>query len=238
MKIDRIEIKIKSKRHFADVALLVDKPNFIEWVIELRKKWKITPELFNADYHTFYSHIWSQGNSKAWENFNKDIERIRSTYQRLPNFDKVIFYAIACNEVTDGIYSTCYLDTIADPNNPNDETLYKYAIIVTPNTTVPDVRKVLADFRKKMKIALQQENDPVLKQQAASEYKYEFGPRYTPSPRNIDNIMRDRKWYWQSREGLKNKEIAQRAKDEDKITITEKGVFEAVKSYKLKLQKI
>lgn len=238
MKMERIEIKIKSKRHFADVALLVDKPSFIERVIVLRKKWKITPKLFNADYQKFYANIWSQGNSKAWENFNKDIERIRSDYQRLPNFDKVIFYAIACNEVADGIYSTCYLDTIVDPNNdPNDETLYKYAIVVTPNTTIPDIRKVMADFRRKMKTALQQENDPALKRMAASEYKYEFGPKYTPSPQNVDNIPRDRKWYWQKQQGLTYEVIAKKAHKEN-YAITTNGVFEAVKSYKLKLQKI
>ncbi len=237
MKIEMIEIKITTKRHYADVALLVDKPGFIEWVIELRKKWKITSDLFNADYQTFYAHIWKQGQSKAWEDFNKDIEKIRISYQRLPNFDKVIFYAIACNEIPAGIYSTCYLETIPDPSDPDDESLYKYAIIVTPNTTIPDVKKVLADFRRKMKIALKQENDPAVKQLAASEYKYEFGPKYTPSPQNIDNIMRDRKWYWKREQSMSYEEIANEAHKEN-YAITTKGVFEAVKSYKLKLQKI
>lgn len=236
MKI-KIEINITNKRHFADIALLVDKPDFIEWVAELRKKWKITNDLFNADYQTFRAHIWKQGQLKAWEEFNKDIERIRIQYQRLPNFDKVIFYAVSSNEIPDGVYSTCYLDTIEDPNDPDNESLYKYAVIVTPNTTIPDIRKVLADFRQKMKIALQQENDPTLKQKAASEYKYEFGPRYTPSPKNIDNIMRDRRWYWLHKNGLSYGEIA-KIENIKHQTITLKGVCEAIKAYKYKLSRI
>lgn len=234
MRLNKIEIKIANKRHFADVALLVDKDSFLSQVYDLRGKWKIS-NFFN-DYVEFYSHIWKQGKAKAWENFNKDIEQVRTSFERLPNFDEIILCAIAFNEIPEEVYSSCYLETVVNPDDPEDESKYKYAIIVTPDTTVGDIRTVLSSFKKTTKAHLKQANNKEEREKAVAKYEYEFGPIFTPSPKNIDNIKRDRDWYWLHRKHISYKKILDIA-IKQREAISKDGLRKAIKAYEKKLSK-
>ena len=228
----KIKIDIVNKRRFADVALLVDKNDFQDWVRTLRLKWKIDRPLSDVDYSSIYSHIWHQGKADAWSDFNKDIQQVREYFERSPNFDNVIMYAIAFNEIPDDLYASCYLDLIEDPDDPENEAKYRHAIIITPNTTVPDIRKTLAQYKSNMKKGLKQDFDG----KNVDLEQYVFGPKYAPSPVNVDNIQRDREWYWLKKEGLSYGQIG-KIVNKDRNTITNKGIREAIKSYKERLSK-
>lgn len=229
MDIDtRIKINTTDKRHYYSITLLVDKPEFIEWVLDLRKKWKIKKLFSPTNYISFYSHI-REASNKNWELFQKDIERVRTAFGRLPNFDEVIMYAIAFTEVPDGAYKSCYAETIVDPSDPNDESKYKYAIIISPDTSTKDVSKVLNELKKKIKAGLKQKKDPKVMQEAVANYKFELGPNYTPTPRVMGNIIRDREWYWlkQNHSYAQVHKIAQ----EDGYKISKDGVVKAIVAY-------
>lgn len=233
MNIDtRIKINTADKRHYYNIALLVDKPEFIDWVLDLRKKWKLDNLFSPESYHDFYSHIWKVS-GKNWSSFQKDVENVRTTFERLPNYDEVIIYAIAFTEVPDGAYKSCYSETIVDLNDPNDEAKYKYAIIVSPETSTRDVSRVLNELKKKIKTGLKQKKDPNVMEKAVAEYKFELGPNYTPAPRVIDNILRDRDWYW-----LKKKhsyaEVLKIAEKQG-YKISRDGVIKAITAYTKRL---
>ncbi|OGK41513.1 hypothetical protein A2954_00735 [Candidatus Roizmanbacteria bacterium RIFCSPLOWO2_01_FULL_37_12] len=220
-----------NKRHYYDITLLVDRPDFIEWIVELRKKWKIN-KLFE-DYHEFYSHIWKISN-KNWGLFKKDIEKVRQSFGRLPNFDEVIMYALAFNEIPDGIYKSCYLETIEDPADPNNDEKYKYAIIVTPNTIKDDLAVVLKEFKQKVKKGLIQKKSKKVMDEAVVNYEFELGPNYAPPPNKIANIVRDRKWYWLQKKGDSYRQIWEKTERKDK-TFDKDGVTKAIKALKKRL---
>lgn len=241
MDIDkRIEIKSVDKRHYYDIALLVDKPNFIDWVIDLRKKWKIDKVFSSENYDGFYSHIMKISGKISgdnWRSFQKDIEKVRTSFGRLPNFDKVIMYAIVAGEIPDGVYNSCYLETIVDPDDPENDGKYKYAIIVTPNTTSKDISNVLSEFKKKAKAGLQQKKDAEVMEKAIANYEFELGPNYTPPPRVINNIIRNREWYWKKKSDLSYQKIwATTPKNIN--TADRDGVIKAIKAYEKRLVEI
>jgi len=233
MDIKRIEIKIKNKRHFADVAVLVDKPDFIDWINQLRTKWKIDKN-FN-DYMDFLSHIRKQEKERGVRNeFEKDVEKIRLAFNRSHNFDEVITYAIAFGKIYEGCYNPCYYEQIVDPIDPNDECKYKYAIIVTPNTVLEDINPVLEDIKIRMKKGLEQKKDKKKMDSSLANYSFELGPQYSTPSRKVENIVRDRNWYWLHKK-MSYQKILDKSKKE---VITKDGVIKAVRAYEQRLQEL
>lgn len=197
MEIEKIEIKTKNTKHHTDVALLVDKPGFLNWVERLRKKWKIEKP-YKSSYIKFLTHLCGeQKDSNRELLFRKDIEKVRKVFSRTPNFDEVIFYAVAFNEVPEGAYRTCYLKTIVNPTDPDDFESYEYAITVTPHTTPKELTEELKRFKKEIKRNMEIAKDKKKIDEAVAKYNfgYLFGPKY-PDFDNITTIERVRAWYW------------------------------------------
>ncbi len=165
-----------------------------------------------------------------------DIKRVRETFNRSPNFDEVIIYSIAFTYIPEKAYKACYLETIIDPSDPNDPEKYKYAIIVTPNTTIDDIKPVLKDYKKKILLGLKQKKNQKDMKEALKEYKFELGPNYYPPSRKNENIIRDREWYWLKKSGLSYGEILKISLEKNKkLDITRDGVISAIESYKKRL---
>jgi len=238
MEIERIEIKIKKERYYFDVAILVDKEGFLDWIKSLRDKWKIKSLFDPNDYHGFYKYIWGDIKIGRWNEFSADVKKVRESFNRSPNFDEVIIYALAFKYIPDGTYKPCYLETIVDPIDPNSPEKYKYAIIVTPNTTIDDLKPILKEYQSKLATGLEQKSDSSIMEKAVAKYKFELGPHYVPPSRKSDNIIRDRDWYWLKEEGLSYKEILELSKSKNKkLDITRDGIITAIKSYKKRLTK-
>ncbi len=231
----KIEIKTQNKRHYYDISLLVDKEEFIEWIVDLRKKWKIEKLFTPEQYADFDSHIMKVSNNN-WSSFLADIEQIRTRFGRLPNFDRVIIYALAFTEIPDGLYNSCYLEEIIDSGDPelSDGSKNKYAIILTPNTTMDDIAGVLKEYQAKTKKGLAQKKDKKVMEEAVSKYEFEWGPSYTPPPRIIDNVIRDREWYWLKEQGHSYAQIWKTALQRGEA-ITRDGVIKAIQAYKQRI---
>lgn len=188
-----IKISIKNVKHHTNVALLVDKPQFIKAVKELREKWNIT-KLFKPDqYQDFYSHIWGKNTDESrWDEFLHDIQKVRRHFNRTSNFDKVIIYAVGFTEIPDKAYRSTYCKVIENPANPDD---IEYAIIVTPYTTTTEVRAEFNEFKKMIKAGLEQETDRTKLNSAVKTYEYEPGPKF-PDSKGHPTIEQLRQWYW------------------------------------------
>lgn len=235
MKIKKIEIAIKNKRHYADVAILVDKPDFIDWINTLRRKWKINQNF--KEYHDFLLHIEKQEKkNQNLSKFEKDVKKVRLAFNRSPNFDDVITNVVAFGKVYEGSYNPCYYEQIVDPVDPNDERKYKYAIIITPNTVLEDISPVLKKIKIKIKKGLMQKKDEKVMKASLADYSFELGPQYTTPSRKIYNIIRDRRWYWLHKK-MSYGQILQKALKEGEV-ITKDGVIKAIKSYEQRLKEM
>jgi len=235
MKIKKIEITIRNKRHYADVAILVDRPDFIDWINKLRAKWRIKKNF--KEYHDFLVHIGKQERkNKAREEFEKDVKKVRLAFNRSPNFDNVITHAIAFGKVYKGSYNPCYYEHILDPVDPNDERKDKYAIIVTPNTVLDDIAPILKEIKTRIKKGLEQKKDKKKMNASLADYSFELGPQYTIPSRKVENIVRDRRWYWLHKKMSYNKLLKKILKEGE--VITKDGLIRAIKSYEKRLGQI
>lgn len=195
MEIKKIEIGIKDIKKYTDIALLVDKKDFMQWIAKLREKWKID-KLFKAgEYRKFYAFIWREDdrNDKNWSDFLSDVKKIRKTYNLTPNFDEVIKYAIGFGFIPDHAYRTCYVKEII--SSPDE--IEEYAIVVTPNTTKKEIDSVFMQFKKDMKQSLENVKDESKMDKVVAKYKftYEFGPMRKDFDQ-ISTIETIRAWYW------------------------------------------
>lgn len=209
MKIKKIEIDITDPRRFGDVALLVDKPEFLKQLYKLREKWKIEKLFEPSEYKIFQSYILDMHpEENMWEELKKDIKDLRIRFQRTPNFDKVILYALAFTKVPEDSYRTCYLKTFSNLNSSEDSYDVEYAIVITPYTTQSELTWELEDFKKRMKKSIKNYIKGPHIIQDESLIDYEFNVKYKPIFRKSLMIIRARECYWLLRNNVyKNESI-------------------------------
>lgn len=235
MDINKIEIDIKNTRYFADVAILADRPDFIKAVNQLRTKWKIENNF--KDEVPFLSHIKKlEKERNLLGEFDKDIKKLRLEYNRSSNFDGIIFCAVAFGRVFDGVYNPCYYEKIKDTDDPDNELKYKYAIIVTPNTVLEDINPVLEDIKTRMKKGLEQKKDKKKMDASLTDYSFELGPQYSTPSRKVENIVRDREWYWFHKK-MSYSKVLKKALEDGEV-ITKDGVIKAIISYEQRLKEL
>jgi len=128
----KIDIQTPDKKHATDIAMLVDKPEFLQAIGKLRKKWGIKKLYKPSAFRVFLEfHIMTNCDTMAAEeevkkrlsDFNKDIDLILKRFNRGRNFKLVVEYALGTGTVPNGIYRSCYFDVVKigepeDLNNP------------------------------------------------------------------------------------------------------------------------
>ena len=188
-----VKINIRNVKHHTNVALLVDKPEFLKYIAYLREKWNIT-KLFEPDqYQNFYAYIWGENKDESrWDEFLKDIEKARRLFNRTPNFDKVIIYAVGFNEIPEHAYKSCYLKIIDKSAMSGD---VEYVIVVTPYTTETEVKKELAEFKKNIIKGIKIEKDESRLAEAIANFEYEPGVKFQDF-KGRPTIEQIRQWYW------------------------------------------
>jgi len=121
MKIKKIVIQSKNKKHITDIAMLVDRLDFLLDIKQIREKWKIDKLYYFYQMDEFINfHIADnkgkisdpKETQKRLEKFNQEIITLRNKYRRTKNFDIVIKYAIGFGAIPDGIYDSCYWDKV------------------------------------------------------------------------------------------------------------------------------
>lgn len=184
---DRVEINIKDNKRFADVALLIDKPEFIKDVKVARG----TPTFprYLSKYISKYKPkvIKKQEFShKAIKDLIKIYEKslkLRKKYKRPAGFERVISAAIIKNKVDERDYRDAYA-TILDPKHYyfKETDMPKLAILLNPNTT----RKEIEEIYSKELPRLREVFSNIL-----------VGIPNDVFPKDVlSTIKRDRHWYW------------------------------------------
>ena len=257
IKIKPIEIDIDDLKSYCDIAFLVDKDDFLQDVIKARKEWGIikTFKSLNDWYNELklnrcgvpatkdiplphgevglkeiekrkgLIHMYQDNLQKFIRltgKFDLLSQSLRKKYMRTPNFDLVIKQAISCGRVEayQNTYATFeYPEPITSIKNPFNEP--RIAIIVTPNTRKEDVIKVFDE-----QVAQYQD-----------EYFVNHPTAKVLMSDTISNIKRDRKWFWEKKQGKTYLQVAM--EDTSRIGIDAEDYAEtvrkAIKQYEKRL---
>ncbi len=177
----KIDIEIDNTSLFAQVAVIIDKPEIQKGIIELRKKWtknKIYPDL----------ESWKDEGVKI--NFHKDIFDFLNNNQVSPVFLSVIEEAVVTNKVTKFIRVV----RVPIPHKVlseyillGDETLqngdYEYVLITPPEAERNEVEEEYASMKRAIKGTAKMDNP--------------FEVLHQPLTQNPKTSFRNaREWYW------------------------------------------
>lgn len=150
MEIKKIDIQTKNKKHVTDIAMLVDKPEFLREIQRLREKWQITT-LYSPS--NFYGFLDLREVQERLSEFNKDIDQILKKFNRDKNYQRVIEYVLVTGVIAENIYQSCYFDvvTIGEKNNLSNPERYQYAIVLSPRTELKEVKQSYIEFKEYVK---------------------------------------------------------------------------------------
>src|SRR3989344_6780110 len=185
----KIDIEIDNTSLFAQVAVIIDKPEIQKGIIELRKKWtknKIYPDL----------ESWKDEGVKI--NFHKDVFDFLNNNQVSPVFLSVIEEAIITNKVTHFtrvIRVSIPHKVLAEYILLSDETLqnqdYEYVIITPSEAERNEVEEEYASMKRAIKGTAKIDNP--------------FEILLQPLTQNPKTSFRNaREWYWIYLEEQKN----------------------------------
>lgn len=213
MEITKIEIETKNKKHRTDIAMLVDKIDFLRDTQVLREKWNINIIYKPSQFDKFLNWDIAGDKDKISDykeaekrlaGFNQDIVALRNKYNRTKNFDIVIQYAIGCNCIPEGVYRSCYLDTVlvSQKDNPDNTKNYQFAIVLSPRTEKQEVEEVFAEFQEfiKSKIEFHKHDWPYISGLEDHIKRHAFGVVYPSTDiakfKTLKELDRTREWYW------------------------------------------
>lgn len=177
----KIDIEIKDISLFAQVAVIVDRPQIINGIIQLRNKWtkgKIYPTV----------KAWKSSGIKI--NFHKDILDFLDANNISPVFLSVIEQAIVTNKVTSFTrvvripiprkVITEYYPLIEETIQNGD---YEYVLITPAEAERVEVEEAYADMKRAIK--------------ATAEVENPFEQLLQPRLQNPKSAFRNsRDWYW------------------------------------------
>lgn len=177
----KIDIQIDNTSHFAQVAIIIDKPEIQKGIDELRQKWtkgKLYPDLKS----------WRDEGIKI--NFHKDILECLNSNQVSPVFLPVIEEAVVTNKVTQFtrvVRVPIPHKVLSEYILLSDETLqnkdYEYVLITPAEAERNEVEEEYASMKRAIKSTTKLDNPhEVLTQPITQNPKASF--------RNA------REWYW------------------------------------------
>lgn len=222
----KIDIEAITDKQYKDIAILIDRPDFINAVEQIRIKWRLSKRYKLDEYGEFYDFICqSKTDDKRWAEFLKDVHHLRYIFKKTPNFDDVIMFAIGFDKIPSHAYKTCYLEAEPlDPSGKNGDE-YKFQIVFSPETTRDEI---LEEFRK-FKNGVAGKTD-------LEGYEWDVFPDKKIVDNTSPNIKRDREWYWLHQGGdMSYKEIFEKSVSENIAPEDRSGIVNAIKAYKKRL---
>lgn len=204
-----IEINIQDDGRFTDVALLVDRDDFLNKVITLRKKYadKYKVNLPINDYLAV--------NEELLNKVKHDAEHLRRRFNRPLHFLRVITKSILNGVVEDGDYSKAFLErkalsTFTDRKGAPD---IKYSIVIFPGTRKKDVDQVFFQFSEEIKanIGLKTKTD-----KGTLLHGYWYDPYFRKPFDTKTSIRQIRNWYIKYKN---NTQLIELALEDKKSTI-------------------
>lgn len=224
MKINKIEIQVSNKKHATDVAMLLDKPEFILELISLRVKWEIN-NLFPVS--RIESFTESEAVYAKKSEFDNDINFLLKKFNRGKNYKQVVEYALITGVIPDGIYSSCYFDvvTINETKDLNNPERFQYVIVLSPRTEKKELEQAYKEFREhiKGKIHFHDQNLNIdLTDDRAIIDQFHPGNIYNAADldkfKTQKELDRTREWYWIAYSDKFNNISPKRKRTEDILT--------------------
>lgn len=218
MKIDPIEIDIKDKKLFTQIAFLVDRPDFIKEITAIRKKYSISVEFQQQDYFEKASNESLSSLPVLKAKLLPAIAKMRNNYKYPPHFDDVIFQVIMFNRVR-SIKSTqvvMHLSTDSKSQKLSEQSL-ELSILLTPLSTKQEVVAAYEEAK-----------------QMREEYESKHSLSKVLDKDTLTNIIRDRKWYLQKLSGMTYKNMLDEWNNDttNNYIDDENDVIKAVSRYK------
>ena len=179
MKIDRIKIQVEDPKQATDIGLLVEQEEFLEEIGRLREKWKITElkklfisppvqELLNIDNIILKEITDRKEQEKMRDKFSSDIDKVLKRFNKGKNYKIVIEYALITGFIPEGIYQSCYFDTVTinEAEDLSKPEKYRYVIVLSSRAEQEDVLEAFREFREhiKNKILFESRSLPKLKE--------------------------------------------------------------------------
>lgn len=211
----KIDIQTPNKKYATDIALLVDKPEFMQALKRLREKWQIEKLYKLSSFPVFMEwHIMTKNDTLSKDKdiknrlseFNKDIDLVLKKFNRGKNFKMVIEYALATGIVPNGAYRSCYFDLIkiGEPEDLEQPERYEYAIVLSPRTELQEVEKVYKEFKKHIKRKIIFDSIPSFDINLPTDKEiieqYHKGNTYKAADidkfKTLKELNRTRDWYW------------------------------------------
>lgn len=190
---NKIDIKIKDNKDYGDVAFLVDKSIFLTAIADIRKRWNIKYLLPVNKFKDWQQKLYDK-DTKILEDFEIDIRDLRIRFNKSETFDKVISYAVICGAIPEGIYKSTYWRVVLDTPTPlrlQDRTS-RVAIFITPQSQLKQIKEAYRDIKKNY-----------FKRDDGYEAFFN-----TYNKDEVQNIKRDREWYWRNKNGESYLQIA------------------------------
>jgi hypothetical protein len=211
----KIDIQTPDKKHATDIAMLVDKPEFLLEIEKLRQKWGIKELYKSSAFRAFLEfHIMTNKDTvsvdkeveKRLSEFNKDIDLVLKKLNRGRNFKLVVEYALATGIVPNGIYRSCYFDVvkIGEPEDLNNPERYQYTIVLSPRTELKEVVNAYKEFKEHIKGKISFESLANLDIEIPTDKElieqYHRGNIYKSADidkfKTLKELDRTREWYW------------------------------------------
>ena len=151
MKIEKIDVKTSNKKHATDIAMLVDKLEFLKEINRLREKWRVPEPNKDSDLYRFLELTVKE--KDRLDEFNSDIEMLLKQFNRGKNFKSVVEHALITGVIPDNIYQSCYFDivTIGEAEDLNKPERYQYVIVMSPRTEKQEVAQAYREFQEHIK---------------------------------------------------------------------------------------
>lgn len=232
MSIKPIEIKVDDKWKFGEVAFLVDREDFLEDIAKARKLLGIKKLIPNTEIAI---NKWKgeEQNEALKAQLIKELSTVTRSQKikdkLLKKYHKPLFFAnildavILCGNVTDKDFSTTAYVQIIDPMDYIERHKHRkflgyprIAIIISPETKLSEVKEV---FRKNVPSEM-------------DYFKNEYLNSKSKLHSTISNIKRDRRWYWENKNGNSAAKICEKSD----LNIDQKSVEKAITQYKKHLQ--
>lgn len=209
----KIKVSCKNDIAFMDCALLLDKPEFLQLLPNLREKYNISKLLPLSEFPSWMSKMIDEDNQKIDDDITKGITvenlydldlrgrkfemetlQFSRRFKRPDYMANVIRHAIVCGHVDDNSYqhTRIQIDPPYTYYTEEEQPLPEVKIVVTPMTKMSDVKKIF------------DQNIPEIFEDNKQLLKYYYKMKNTKS----ENIRRDRDWYWRNVAGEGYTQIA------------------------------
>jgi len=171
MKIKKIDIQTTNKSHALEIAMLVDRQDFLLEIESLREKWHVSrltqltllPEiqqLLNIQEIISPNAKNHEEQEEKLNEFNLDVEKILKKFGRGKNFKVVVIYSALVGIVPANIFSSCYFDvaTVNEAEDKSKPEKYQYIIVLSPRTEQKELKEAFSEFQNHIKNKIAFEN--------------------------------------------------------------------------------